>query len=183
MISHTIDDNLVSVSAHTLPGSKDEDRFNLVKNVDNNIYAVSLFDGHNGYSGAQLGSETFITGVINILSSTLKGIPDADENTVDAYFCDTVYKVSKELNRNIKNRSKSGTTLNALFVRKLADGSYSVYCVNIGNSRCIFTCADIVVPMSEDHSLKTIREQMRIKAHEMAEWYVTPLYYLTLFFT
>ena len=140
------------------------------------IRIIYLYPG--GSYASQLCSEKYCAQLITILNTKLLSLPPEqpiDETYLDAFICDTVYNLTKELNNEIKSHSKTGTTALVLLIYKSKDGSMKIYCINSGNSRCILAFKDIVLAISNDHSLKNPSEYNRVKNHEQADMYSTPL--------
>ena len=160
-----------------------------------------------GSFGAQLCSEKFCSSVHTDLSANLPipstAIAPAQTSatsdmtttpiitpatitpTFETQLCESIYKTSKLLNRELKSRSKTGTTMTSLFIHQNlchnsdpstpnttpnTTNSYTIYCANIGDSRCIMLYNDAVTPLSYDHNLKNECEVRRIERHESVPW-------------
>ena len=151
-----------------------------------------------GSFGAQLCSEKFCSSVhkdlsVNLLISSTAIAPAPTSATPDmtttptitptfeAQLCESIYKTSKLLNRELKSRSKTGTTMTSLFIHQNQSHnsdpstpnntySYTIYCANIGDSRCIMLYNNAVTPLSYDHNLNNECEMRRIGRHEAVPW-------------
>ena len=167
-----------------MPGRHDEDRYSVyMHNQKNEMVAFGLFDGFTGQTGADICSSEFCRRVVDLfhaMSFNLRnklGLSADDElsgDANDALICEAIYKVCKAVDREIKKVDDSGTTLTGLFIRKLRDGSFKVYCCNAGNARCILKKDGCVLALTEDHNLNLRRELERIEKRVQIEWNPLP---------
>ena len=167
-----------------MPGKSDEDRYSVcMRDHDNAIAAFGLFDGYIGHVGSDVCSSEFCRRILHAFKSMIcilkltKGYTSDDElpeDAADALMCEAIYKVSKTLDLEIKKIDDSGSTSMGLFIRKLKDGSFKVYCANAGNSRCILQKSDSFLALSEDHTLKLAREFERIDGKAEIRWNSLP---------
>ena len=166
-----------------LVGKLNEDKYSICT-IDN-ITAFGVYDGHGGTFGSQLCSDKFLQSVINEekkKKSSFSSITTVaiQSDIADALMCESIRKITKSISREIKMRSITGTTCNALFFKKSPDGSYRVYCSNTGDSRCIVqrkkdrSSKLYHMIMSEDHSLNLQREIDRINQRKSVEWKSLP---------
>ena len=124
--------------------------------------------------GSQACAQSYCTEIIDDMKHKLLLInrDTIEDDLFDALLCDAAHKITRIMNFELKSRSRTGTTAVTVFIRKMNDGTHHIYCVNIGDSRAIMSYKDTVIPLSEDHNLKNVKELLRVRAHEPAEWYV-----------
>ena len=128
---------------------------------------------HGGVFGSKLCADQYCQDILKDVNNKSL-IYEGNDDLFDVYFCDAVYRITKLMNAELKSRSRTGTTVNCLFIRTMIDGTHHVYNINIGDSRCIMDFNNIAFPVSEDHSLNSTRELLRIRSHLMAEWDYMP---------
>ena len=149
MISAKIESINLTSAALCLPGKANEDRFSMSNEESPcGMITFGVFDGHGGSFGSQLCAQGYCSSILNAVNSKLPSPSTAEETVFDAIFCEAVYNISKFMNKEMKAKSRTGTTAVCVFVRRLIDGSHQVYCVNIGDSR--YCCT--LLPYTSEHT-------------------------------
>lgn len=168
----------------SLPGNQDEDSFCIYDNEKSNLTGFGVFDGHGGKYGAHLLSSTYCSHVGDIFDEMLKnysldnlsaGSDATGKDIVDSFVCHAINKTTKKLDRLIKTEGTSGSSAIAIFAEKLTDGTVSIICSNVGDSRCIVSKSNQLFCMSYDHVLESPPEMERIVNGCKVDWMYLPI--------
>lgn len=155
--------------------SSDEDR--TAAHLSNKISTFGVFDGHFGKFAAELCSTRIHEEVTWRFNNLLERsdalfearnlrLPPNGENTAndpcnltesekrDALFCEAIRSAYESMHSHICKTSDSGTTAVSLHLHfNKEDDSWTAYCANIGDSRCVMlNCVDI--SQSNEYNLK-----------------------------
>ena len=139
--------------ASTIIGEKNEDRTSIYhhhgKEGMRNVSSFSVFDGHAGDAASTLCSTHFNASVVRRLHRLIKassGLPvpptqDSlldEEHKLNAMITEAIRMTCEEMDLNVKEVSKAGTTLNSLFIHHNESTKVStLFCANIGDSKCV----------------------------------------------
>lgn len=103
-------------------------------------------DGHAGVGAARFCQEHFASRVARRIKALLDSAEVSDgmasqmrsTDEVDHIICESLRRTCLEMDLNTKMRDASGTTLNGVLILRDEMASRTrVYCVNVGDSRCV----------------------------------------------
>jgi serine/threonine protein phosphatase PrpC len=135
--------------------SKSIDEFNGDK--DKGLFA--LYDGHGGDQVAKFSKEK----LPEIIAANLK----SGEKNIEALLVNSFNKIDQEL--KTINSDHVGSTASVVLILKEKDArtnnfKKTVYCANVGDSRCVLVQNYSVVRLSYDHKATDFNEVKRVKS-------------------
>ncbi len=134
-----------------------EDKHVIFENENCKIYCI--FDGHGGKEVSSLLSQVipqYLVKLKKITLTSVKKIYDLIQNYIkkQSYANTTGSTACVVILYNDDNKKQNNTTEN--------NGNIKMYCINVGDSRCILNYDNKIIQMSDDHKPTNTNEMNRI---------------------